>query len=166
MVKRKKRCARYLPTKLTQASVGHTQFETIVILSLTCFVFDLMGIFIGTSLFFPRANLLQIICHFAGGCVISLIIAQSWQYNYIWFAFAFCNLPCTLYEIVILFATFFFKVVVFWWPACFKDAHESFYFLFQMDSVPQSALKNVEQAKLQNRSCEVAINGRERIQRG
>lgn len=60
------------------------EFETIVILSLTCFVFDLMGIFIGTSLFFPRANLLQIICHFAGGCVISLIIAQSWQYNYIW----------------------------------------------------------------------------------
>ena len=33
---------------------GDTQFETIVILSLTCCVFDLMGIFIGTSLFFPR----------------------------------------------------------------------------------------------------------------
>ena len=32
------------------------EFETIVILSLTCFVFDLMGIFIGTSLFFSKGK--------------------------------------------------------------------------------------------------------------
>jgi len=78
-----------------------------------CFFFDMIGIIIGTPFFFPKANLLQIICHFGGGCVISSMIAQSWRYQYLWFAFALCNLPCALCEIVLLIATFLLKIVVF-----------------------------------------------------
>jgi len=60
------------------------EFEIVHISCLICFALDLTGILVGTSLFFPKANLLQIVCHFAGGCIVSCMIANAWQYQYIW----------------------------------------------------------------------------------
>lgn len=89
------------------------EFEAAYVVCLVCFVFDMVGILTGTSLFFPKANLLQIICHFAGGVLVSSMIAQSWQYQYIWLVVAFCNVPTALCEIAILVAIFVLKIVVF-----------------------------------------------------
>ena len=89
------------------------EFEAAYVVCLACFVFDMVGILTGTSLFFPKANLLQIICHFAGGVLVSSMIAQSWQYQYIWLVVAFCNVPTALCEIAILVAIFVLKIVVF-----------------------------------------------------
>ena len=80
---------------------------------LVCFAVDVLGILMGTSLFFPKANLLQIICHFVGSCFITSMITQSWQYQYIWFSIVTCNIPCALCETSILIGTFALKVVVF-----------------------------------------------------
>mmetsp|Transcript_33013 Transcript_33013/g.99515 ORF Transcript_33013/g.99515 Transcript_33013/m.99515 type:complete len:140 (-) Transcript_33013:537-956(-) len=60
------------------------EFEVAYTVILICFALDVLGIFMGTSLFFPKVNLLQAVCHFAGGCFISSMIAQSWQYQYVW----------------------------------------------------------------------------------
>mmetsp|Transcript_13557 Transcript_13557/g.16387 ORF Transcript_13557/g.16387 Transcript_13557/m.16387 type:complete len:115 (-) Transcript_13557:368-712(-) len=68
----------------TRLDKAKKEFEIAYILSLICFAFDLFGIFFGTSIFFVKMNLLQIICHFTGGVMVSLMIEQAWQYQYIW----------------------------------------------------------------------------------
>jgi hypothetical protein len=89
------------------------EFEVAYAICLVSFVFDIVGILVGTTIFFPKANLLQIVCHFAGGCFISSMIIRSWQYQYFWIPLVLCNVPCALCEIAALIATFALKIVVF-----------------------------------------------------
>jgi len=89
------------------------EFEVAYAICLVSFAFDIIGILAGTTIFFPKANLLQIVCHFAGGCFISCMIIQSWPYQYFWIVLALCNVPCVLCEIMALIATFALKIVVF-----------------------------------------------------
>lgn len=89
------------------------ELELACVLCLVCFVFDFVGIFCGTSIFFVKPNLLQILCHFAGGVLVASMIEQSWQYQYIWLIFAFCNVPTALVEIALLVMTFGLKIIVY-----------------------------------------------------
>jgi len=83
------------------------------IICLVCFGLDLVGLLSGASLFFSRANVLQIWCHFAGGCLIAAMIEQTWSYQYIWMALALTQLPTAIVEVAILVAIFGLKIVVF-----------------------------------------------------
>ncbi|KAJ8599377.1 hypothetical protein CTAYLR_007011 [Chrysophaeum taylorii] len=89
------------------------EFHLAYVLSLVCFVFDMIGIFCGTSIFFVKANVLQIACHFVGGVLVASMIEQAWQYQYLWLIFAFCNVPTAVLEIIILIMIFCLNVYIY-----------------------------------------------------
>lgn len=60
------------------------EFEVAYFASIVCFLFDMGGIFFGTTVFFVKTNVLQILCHFAGGVLVSLMIDQAWHFQHIW----------------------------------------------------------------------------------
>lgn len=66
--------------------ITELQFEAALAISLICFLFDMIGIFFGTSLLFVKVDLLNVVCHFAGGILVASMIQDSWQYQYIWYA--------------------------------------------------------------------------------
>jgi len=104
-----------LPTDPSQSrfDAAKFQFEVAYVLSILCFGLDLVGIFFGTSIFFVKTNLLHIICHFAGGVLVALMIEQSWQFQYLWLALFLTNLPTALVELATLVAIFGLNVVIF-----------------------------------------------------
>ena len=90
-----------------------SQTTWIILAALICHGFDYTGMFLGTSLFFVRVNLLHVIAHFFGGTVTAIYIEQAWQYQYLWYIVGICNMTTALAEIGVLIAMYVLKIVIF-----------------------------------------------------
>ena len=77
------------------------------------FIFDFMGMLFGFTLFYPKINLFQIVTHFVGGVYVSWFIAESWHYESLMWIVGFTNITTMIVEIIMLFAIFVAKIVVF-----------------------------------------------------
>ncbi|GMI02662.1 hypothetical protein TrLO_g11497 [Triparma laevis f. longispina] len=84
-----------------------------LIVSYTCFAFDLLGMIGGFTLFFSQVNLLQIVIHFIGGVYTSWFIAYGWKWQSLWYIVGFTNVTTAVVEIVMLLAIFAFKIVIY-----------------------------------------------------
>jgi hypothetical protein len=84
-----------------------------LIFSFICFVFDFVGMFFGTSLFYTKGNLLQIFFHFVGGIFLSWLLTSNWNYKALWPIVIACNLPTALYELCVLLGVHVFKIIIY-----------------------------------------------------
>jgi len=80
--------------------------------SLFCFIADYLGIFMGHSLFDPRVNAIQIICHFVGGLFMTWFILGRWHYKTLWPIVLCSSFITGITELCVVFATYVLKIVV------------------------------------------------------
>jgi len=80
-------------------------------LALCCFVFDMVGMLGGLSIFFKSFNLVQSVLHFFGALYTCWFILNAWNYHVFWKICGLFNVVPALLELAVILNIFMFKSI-------------------------------------------------------
>lgn len=72
--------------------------DAVLYLTVVCFIFEFVSLFMGFSLFMPVLNTTYIFSHFTGGVLLCWFIIDVWHYQTLWVLWIFFSVLPTMLE--------------------------------------------------------------------
>ncbi|XP_037085785.1 transmembrane protein 107-like [Pollicipes pollicipes] len=93
-----------LPFEYSPDEFGAKDTQLVVGLSLAIalMLFELLGFFLGISMFMPTAAMTSILCHSSASVALAFLVFHMWDCDLYWLILALCSVPPALVELVIV----------------------------------------------------------------
>ncbi|KAI8852275.1 transmembrane protein [Chytridium lagenaria] len=90
---------RAMPLRDTSSYNDHnTSLTAALAITWMCFIIEMTGLVMGSSMFKEVSNLLYVTLHVSATIALSLFITEAWHYGVYWYIAIFCNVIPALNE--------------------------------------------------------------------